>query len=128
MTPVREGLVISPADGRVSQIIACVPPAELGLSDDAADAHLDLHERVRLPREPRAGGGPHHHASPIAPGLFLNAELDKASDDNERNGLVIETVGGSRYGVVQIAGPHRPPHRRLRQRGRVDRRRASASA
>jgi len=33
----------------------------------------------------------------------LNAELDKASDDNERNGLVIDT-GTARYGVVQIAG------------------------
>jgi hypothetical protein len=39
------------------------------------------------------------------PGLFLNAELAKASDDNERNGLVIETASGRlRYGVVQIAG------------------------
>jgi phosphatidylserine decarboxylase len=37
------------------------------------------------------------------PGLFLNAELDKASEDNERNALVIET-GGTRIGVVQIAG------------------------
>jgi phosphatidylserine decarboxylase len=37
------------------------------------------------------------------PGLFLNAELDKASEDNERNALVIETIG-TRIGVVQIAG------------------------
>jgi phosphatidylserine decarboxylase len=37
------------------------------------------------------------------PGLFLNAELDKASEDNERNALVIETAA-SRIGVVQIAG------------------------
>jgi phosphatidylserine decarboxylase len=37
------------------------------------------------------------------PGLFLNAELDKASEDNERNALVIET-GGAQIGVVQIAG------------------------
>ena len=38
------------------------------------------------------------------PGLFLNAELHKASEDNERNGMVIETPAGTRYGVVQIAG------------------------
>ena len=37
------------------------------------------------------------------PGLFLNADLDKASEDNERNGLVIEIAAG-RFGVVQIAG------------------------
>jgi phosphatidylserine decarboxylase len=37
------------------------------------------------------------------PGLFLNATLDKASEDNERNGLVIES-GSGRFGVVQIAG------------------------
>jgi phosphatidylserine decarboxylase len=36
-------------------------------------------------------------------GAFLNAELDKASDENERNGLVIETTHGV-IGVVQIAG------------------------
>jgi len=38
------------------------------------------------------------------PGKFLNASLDKASEENERNGLVIETAGGESFGVVQIAG------------------------
>ncbi|MBD3666859.1 MAG: phosphatidylserine decarboxylase, partial [Kangiella sp.] len=38
------------------------------------------------------------------PGLFLNAELDKASDDNERHALVIDTADGKNYVVVQIAG------------------------
>jgi phosphatidylserine decarboxylase len=102
-TPVREGLVISPADGRVSQIISCVPPAELELSDtpltrvsifmNVFDCHVN--------RAPVSG-----RITKIAyrAGLFLNAELDKASDDNERNSLVIETVSGTRYGVVQIAG------------------------
>jgi phosphatidylserine decarboxylase len=37
------------------------------------------------------------------PGKFLNAELDKASEDNERNGFVIRTPAG-RIGMVQIAG------------------------
>jgi phosphatidylserine decarboxylase len=101
--PVREGLVISPADGRVSMIVSCVPPPELELSDtpltrvsvfmNVFDCHVN--------RAPVAG-----RVVTLAyrPGLFLNAELDKASDDNERNGLVIETIGGTRYGVVQIAG------------------------
>ena len=38
------------------------------------------------------------------PGTFINAELDKASEDNERNSLVISTAGHGRIGVVQIAG------------------------
>ena len=38
------------------------------------------------------------------PGRFLSADLDKASEDNERNALLLETVDGARVGVVQIAG------------------------
>jgi phosphatidylserine decarboxylase len=38
------------------------------------------------------------------PGKFINADLDKASEDNERNALVIATAGGARIVVVQIAG------------------------
>lgn len=100
--PEGEGLVISPADGRISMIAAVVPPVELGLSDlpltrisifmNVFDCHVN--------RAPVAGRIDH---IAYRPGLFLNAELDKASDDNERNGLVIDT-GHGRYGVVQIAG------------------------
>lgn len=101
-TPVREGLVVSPADGRVSQIVACVPPAELGLSETPL-TRISIFMNVfdcHVNRAPVAG-----RVTRIVyrPGLFLNAELDKASEDNERNALIIETVGG-RYGVVQIAG------------------------
>ena len=103
VTPQREGLVISPADGRVSMIITCVPPAELGLSDEPL-TRISIFMNVfdcHVNRAPVAG-----RITKIAyrEGLFLNAELAKASDDNERNGLVIETVGGARYGIVQIAG------------------------
>ena len=58
VTPVREGLVVSPADGRVSLVANAVPPPELGLGERAAAAHFDLHERVRLPREPQPGRRP----------------------------------------------------------------------
>jgi len=100
--PEGEGLVVSPADGRVSMIAAVIPPAELGLSNEPL-TRISIFMNVfdcHVNRAPVTG-----RIDNIAyrPGLFLNAELDKASDDNERNGLVIDT-GTARYGVVQIAG------------------------
>jgi phosphatidylserine decarboxylase len=102
VTPVREGLVVSPADGRISMIVNAVPPVEMGLPEvpmlrisvfmNVFDCHVN--------RSPVAG-----RITRVAytPGLFLNADLDKASEDNERNALVIETQGVP-VGVVQIAG------------------------
>ena len=101
-TPLRDGLVISPADGRVSLVATAVPPAELDLPQEPMtrvsvfmnvfDCHVN-----RMPVSGRIA------QILYTPGLFLNAELDKASEDNERNALVIETIG-TRIGVVQIAG------------------------
>jgi phosphatidylserine decarboxylase len=102
VTPVREGLVVSPADGTVTQIINSLPPPELNLSTrpllrvsifmNVFDCHVN--------RTPVSG-----RIERIAyrAGKFLSADLDKASDDNERNGFVIETTSGM-FGVVQIAG------------------------
>ena len=42
--------------------------------------------------------------SAYVPGKFLNAELDKASEENERRAMVIETPSGKKIGVVLIAG------------------------
>jgi phosphatidylserine decarboxylase len=102
VTPVREGLVVSPADGRVSMVAPAVPPAELGLGDKPL-LRVSIFMSVfncHVNRAPVAG-----RIDRIAyrPGKFINAELDKASEDNERNGLVISTPSG-RIGVVQIAG------------------------
>jgi phosphatidylserine decarboxylase len=102
VTPVREGLVVSPADGRVSMITMALPPAELGLGDRPL-LRISVFMSVfncHVNRSPVAG-----RVDRIAyrPGLFINAELDKASEDNERNGFIIDT-GSARYGVVQIAG------------------------
>jgi phosphatidylserine decarboxylase len=102
VTPVREGLVVSPADGRVSMVAPAVPPAELGLGDRPL-LRVSIFMSVfncHVNRSPVAG-----RIDRIAyrPGKFINAELDKASEDNERNGLVISTPSG-RIGVVQIAG------------------------
>jgi phosphatidylserine decarboxylase len=102
VTPVRDGIVVSPADGRVSMITHSIPPAELGLGDkplprvsifmSVFDCHIN--------RSPVAG---RVEKILYQPGKFFNADLDKASVDNERNSLVI-AVAGARIAVVQIAG------------------------
>ncbi|MBR0722736.1 phosphatidylserine decarboxylase [Bradyrhizobium manausense] len=102
VTPLRDGLVVSPADGRVSMISMALPPAELGLGDQPLP-RISVFMSVfncHVNRAPVAG-----RVDRIAyrPGLFINAELDKASEDNERNSLVISTPQG-RIGVIQIAG------------------------
>src|ERR1700743_3613656 len=102
VTPVREGIVVAPADGRVSMISRVLPPAALGLGDKPL-LRVSIFMSVfncHVTRSPAAG-----RIDRIAyrPGKFINAELDKASEDNERNSLVISTSNG-RIGVVQIAG------------------------
>jgi phosphatidylserine decarboxylase len=103
VTPVREGIVVSPADGRVSRIINAVPPPELGMGAKPL-TRVSIFMSVfncHVNRSPVSG-----RIERIAyhPGKFLNADLDKASEDNERNGLVITTASGTRIVVVQIAG------------------------
>ncbi len=102
IVPTREGLVVSPADGKVVLVDRAVPPVELGLGTSAMPRvaiFLSVFN-VHINRSPIAG-----RIARIAyrPGKFLNADMDKASEDNERNGLAIETPYGN-LGVVQIAG------------------------
>ena len=102
VTPVREGIMVAPADGRVSMIVSVLPPAELGLGDRPLP-RVSIFMNVfncHVNRSPVAG-----RIDRVAyrPGKFINAELDKASEDNERNSLVISTTNG-RIGVTQIAG------------------------
>lgn len=102
VTPVDESLVIAPADGVVCSVGAYVPPPELGLGEapmtrvsifmSVFDCHVN-----RTPVDGRVV------RVAYKPGLFVNADLDKASEDNERNGFVIESPRGV-FGVVQIAG------------------------
>src|SRR5499433_1858667 len=92
VTPVRDGIVVAPADGRVSRITNAVPPPEMALGDkplprisifmSVFDCHVN--------RCPVAG-----RIERIAyrGGTFINADLDKASEDNERNCLVVTTPG-----------------------------------
>src|SRR2546423_4819317 len=102
VTAVREGIVVAPADGRISMITQVLPPAELGLGDKPL-MRVSIFMSVfncHVNRSPVTG-----RIDRIAyrPGAFVNAELDKASEDNERNSLVISTPQG-RIGVMQIAG------------------------
>lgn len=102
-TPTREGLVISPADGVISLIEKAVPPAELGMEDRAL-TRVSVFMNVfncHVNRAPIAGTV---RAVAYRPGKFLNASLDKASEDNERNSLCIEIADGRQIAVVQIAG------------------------
>lgn len=102
-TPVREGLLISPADGIISLIEKAVPPAELGMEDHAltrVSVFMNVFD-CHVNRAPIAG---RVTAVAYRPGKFLNASLDKASVDNERNGLAILMPDGRMLGVVQIAG------------------------
>jgi phosphatidylserine decarboxylase len=103
VTPLRDGLVVSPADGRIAAIEVVRPPAELGLGDVQRTrisiflSVLDVH----INRAPVAG---RISKSVYVPGAFFNAALDKASEENERRGLVITLPSGADIGVVQIAG------------------------
>ena len=103
VVPARAGVMVSPADGIVSLLEPAVPPPELGLGD-APMLRLSVFMSVfdcHVNRLPRAG---RVTAVAYRPGTFRNAALDTASDDNERNGLAVETDEGRRSGVVQIAG------------------------
>lgn len=102
VTPVREGLVIAPADGTVSMVSAVVPPAELGLGTKPLQ-RISIFMSVFNCHVNRAPVSGRIERIVYRPGKFINAELDKASEDNERNGLVIMTPAGP-VGVVQIAG------------------------
>ena len=103
VTPARDGLIVSPADGVVSLIEKAVPPAELGMSDMAL-TRVSVFMSVfncHVNRAPIAG---QIAAIAYRPGKFFNASLDKASADNERNSLCIEMPDGRHIAVVQIAG------------------------
>ena len=103
VTPSREGLLVSPADGVVSLIEPAVPPTELGMPDEAL-TRVSVFMNVfncHVNRTPISGT-----ITNIAyrPGKFLNASLDKASVDNERNSLRVQMPDGREIAVVQIAG------------------------
>lgn len=103
VTPNRAGLVISPADGVVQMIQPAVPPAELGL-DQRPRTRISVFMNVFNVHVNRAPIDADVVGSAYRPGKFLNAALDKASDENERSSLYLRTADGQDICVVQIAG------------------------
>ena len=103
VVPQRQGAVVSPADGKIAAIAEVVPPRELALGDQKlvrVSVFLSVLD-VHIARTPVAG---RISRSVYVPGKFLNAELDKASDENERQALVVETGEGRKFGQMLIAG------------------------
>lgn len=103
VTPLREGLIVSPADGVVQKITKCTPPAELDLGvaeRSRISIFLNVFD-VHVNRIPIEGSISklHYHE-----GAFFNAALDKASEENERQSIKITTPDDLTIGVVQIAG------------------------
>src|SRR4051794_26814312 len=99
--PGRVGTVVAPADGKVVSVAPAVPPPELGLGNAPRWrvgiflSVLDVHVN-RVPVDGTVTRIAYRH------GRFLNASLDKASDDNERNALAIRLPDGRELAVVQI--------------------------
>ena len=106
-TPEGEGLIIAPADGMVTMIAVVPPPRELmgegGLEPDPVvrvSIFMSVFD-VHINRAPIAG-----EVTKVVyiAGKFLNADLDKASEENERQHILIEGADGTRVGFTQIAG------------------------
>jgi len=106
-TPLGEGLIVAPADGLVTMIATVPPPRELcgegGLTDEPVirvSIFMSVFD-VHINRTPIAGTIA--RVVYIA-GKFLNADLDKASEDNERQHILVEGDDGTRVAFTQIAG------------------------
>ncbi|WP_159347581.1 phosphatidylserine decarboxylase [Roseomonas harenae] len=101
--PGRPGLFLAPADGHIVSIEPAVPPEELGLGStprwrvatflSVMDVHVN-----RMPIDGTVTRIAYRH------GAFINAALDKASEDNERNAIAVRLEDGRDFAVVQIAG------------------------
>jgi phosphatidylserine decarboxylase len=106
-TPRGDKFIVAPADGLITMIAQVPPPPELRGADALADGNytrvsifmsvFDVH----INRTPISG-----RIKRIAyvPGKFVNADLDKASEDNERQHFLVESTDGLRVGFTQIAG------------------------
>ncbi|WP_157217247.1 phosphatidylserine decarboxylase [Flavisphingomonas formosensis] len=106
-TPKGEGFIVAPADGLITLIQAVPPPKEM-----AGEDGLGFEPMMRVSIF-MSVFDVHINRSPITgtirrvvyiSGKFLNADLDKASEDNERQHFLVEGLDGTRIGFTQIAG------------------------
>jgi phosphatidylserine decarboxylase len=100
LVPTGEGLVVSPADGKVIKVEAVDrtpyfdgPCTRISVFMSVFNVHVN-----RVPHEGTIRQVDYH------PGKFFSANLDKASTDNEHNALLLESSNGKKVGFVQIAG------------------------
>jgi len=103
VTPAEPELVISPADGVVQSVVEVPPPAELDMGTEPRwrvavfmnvfDVHVN-----RVPADGEIIG------LAYSAGAFVNASLDKASEENERQAIRLRTTAGKELAIVQIAG------------------------
>jgi phosphatidylserine decarboxylase len=102
VTPTRPNIAVAPADGTVSHVVDAVPPAELGLGSQPMTrvsvflSVFDVHVQ-RVPADGEVVQVSYH------PGKFLSADLDKASEENERN-TVCEVAEGEKVAAGQTYG------------------------
>lgn len=104
VSPTDSGLVLSPADGLVQSISCAFPPKELGLDPSCEMQKVSIFLSVfdvHVNRVPASG-----QILKLAynPGRFINASLDKASEYNERQSVLMQTASGPQIAFVQIAG------------------------
>jgi phosphatidylserine decarboxylase len=106
-SPRGDKFILAPADGLITMIAKVPPPPELRGTDGLADAEysrVSIFMSVFDVHINRAPIGGRVKRIAYVPGKFVNADLDKASEDNERQHLLIENADGLRIGFTQIAG------------------------
>lgn len=101
--PTRPGVVVAPADGLICLVDEAAPPAELGLPATPLP-RISIFLSILDAHVQRAPIGGEVVAVVHRPGLFGSADLAAASEDNERNSVVIRTPDGVEVIAVQIAG------------------------
>ena len=112
VTPQGDRLIVAPADGLVTLIQKVVPPRELSMDDGSGSPRLGDEPLTRISIF-MSVFDVHINRAPVGgavrrvihiPGKFMDAGLDKASDENERQHILIERSDGLPIGFTQIAG------------------------
>lgn len=112
VVPQGDSLIVAPADGLVTLIQEVEPPIELQIDDGGASRGLG-HQKVTRISIFMSVFDVHINRAPLGgtvrrviyvPGKFMNADVDKASEENERQHILIERTDGLQIGFTQIAG------------------------